>query len=40
VNRAGGVENVSTQVVCKYQGRGWLLHPDAEPADKQPSKQP
>jgi hypothetical protein len=40
VNRAGGVENDSTQVVCKYEGRGWLIHPDAEPADTQPAKQP
>jgi hypothetical protein len=40
VNRAGGLENDSIQVVCKYQGRGWLLHPDAEPADEPASKQP
>jgi hypothetical protein len=40
VNRAGGVENDSTYAVCKYEGRGWLLHPDAEPADEKPSEPP
>lgn len=33
VNRAGGVENDATYAVCKYEGKGWLLHPDAVPAD-------
>lgn len=40
VNRAGGVENDSTYPVCKYEGRGWLLHPDAEPADTIPTEPP
>jgi hypothetical protein len=31
VNRAGGMESDATYAVCKYEGRGWLLHPDAVP---------
>jgi hypothetical protein len=30
-NRAGGLEGESSYAVCKYEGRGWLLHPDAKP---------
>ncbi len=40
VNRAGGVANDSTYPVCKYEGRGWLVHPDAEPADPTPTEPP
>ena len=32
VNKAGGVQSDATYAVCKYEGRGWLLHPDATPA--------
>jgi hypothetical protein len=31
VNKAGGMESDATYPVCKYEGRGWLLHPEAEP---------
>jgi hypothetical protein len=31
VNRAGGMESDATYSVCKYEGRGWLMHPDAVP---------
>jgi hypothetical protein len=40
VNRAGGVENDATYAVCKFEGRGWLLHPDAVPADTAPKEPP
>jgi hypothetical protein len=31
-NKAGGMESDATYAVCKYEGRGWLLNPDAKPA--------
>jgi hypothetical protein len=31
VNRAGGMESDATYAVCRYEGRGWLMHPDAVP---------
>jgi hypothetical protein len=40
VNRAGGREGEATYAVCKYPERGWLLHPDAEPAKKPATPEP
>jgi hypothetical protein len=34
--KQGSVKGASTYVVCKYEGRGWLLHPDAVPAPSSP----
>lgn len=28
----GKVKNSTRQVLCRYEGRGWVLHPDAVPA--------
>ena len=33
VNRSKAAEDSSTQTLCKYAGRGWLLNPDAKPGD-------
>ena len=35
--KKGSVKGANTYVLCKYEGRGWLLHPDAVPAT--PGKQ-
>jgi hypothetical protein len=32
-NKAAQVEGESTYTVCKYPGRGWILNPDAKPAN-------
>jgi len=32
VNRAQQAHSQSTHVMCKYEGRGWILNPDAKPA--------
>jgi hypothetical protein len=32
INKAPQAEGESTYTVCKYEGRGWILHPDAKPA--------
>ena len=34
--KAGSVKNTGTYILCKYEGRGWLLHPDAVPAPASP----
>jgi hypothetical protein len=34
--KAGSVKNAGTYVMCKYESRGWLLHPDAVPAPASP----
>ncbi len=34
VNKAGGLQSDAIYAVCKYEGRGWLLHPDAKPAEE------
>jgi len=34
--KAGSVKNAATYTMCKYEGRGWLVHPDAEPAPASP----
>jgi len=31
-NKAPQAEGESTYTVCKYEGRGWILNPDAKPA--------
>lgn len=38
INRAGGFVSAATYAVCKYEERGWLVHPDAEPAQPAPGK--
>jgi hypothetical protein len=39
VNKAGGREGEAIYPVCKYEGRGWLVHPEAEPATPAPDKE-
>ncbi|MEJ1964943.1 MAG: hypothetical protein WDO56_26770 [Gammaproteobacteria bacterium] len=34
--KVGSVKSVATHTLCKYEGRGWLLHPDAVPATASP----
>ncbi len=34
--KKGDIKNAATYVLCKYEGRGWVLHPDAEPAPASP----
>jgi hypothetical protein len=31
VNRAQQAHSQSTHVLCRYEGRGWILNPDAKP---------
>jgi hypothetical protein len=31
LNKAGGLKNDATYVVCKYPDRGWVIHSDASP---------
>jgi len=31
-NQAGGLQGEGTYTLCKYQGRGWIFHSDAQPA--------
>jgi hypothetical protein len=38
-NSAGGFKSDATYAVCKYEGRGWLVHPDAQPAQPPPEKK-
>jgi hypothetical protein len=32
VNRAAQQHSQSTHTMCRYEGRGWILNPDAKPA--------
>jgi surface antigen len=34
--KARSLKNVATHTMCKYEGRGWLLHPEAVPAPASP----
>ncbi len=34
--KAGSIKNAANYTFCKFEGRGWLLHPDAVPAPASP----